>query len=203
LWHPSLTETGDSPSIAQAVERSEASTEQNRRIAGSINVNSGAVIARQRSRFNVKEMYRHFRLIEKHYPQAQRITIALDNWPVHFHAYVREELLKRQSRIELLPLPTYAPWTNPTEKLWLTNCYAGKLTGKRLFNCMIHPIGQLVHLLPTFLFSRELFPIVFARRPCQPARAAFPVAIVKNRSCLPPTWTAEELSKRTSIERFD
>jgi hypothetical protein len=24
----------------------------------------------------------------------------------------------------------------------------------------------------------------------------------KNRSCLPPTWTAEELGKRTSIERF-
>jgi transposase len=90
-----------------------------RRIAGSIDVNSGAVIARQRSRFNVKEMYRYFRLVEKHYPQAERVTIALDNWPVHFHAYVREELLKRQSRIELLPLPTYAPWTNPTEKLWL------------------------------------------------------------------------------------
>jgi transposase len=24
----------------------------------------------------------------------------------------------------------------------------------------------------------------------------------KNRACLPPTWTAEELGKRTSIERF-
>jgi hypothetical protein len=24
----------------------------------------------------------------------------------------------------------------------------------------------------------------------------------KNRSCLPPTWTKEELGKRTSIERF-
>jgi len=24
----------------------------------------------------------------------------------------------------------------------------------------------------------------------------------KNRSCLPPTWTAAELGKRTSIERF-
>ena len=24
----------------------------------------------------------------------------------------------------------------------------------------------------------------------------------RNRSCLPPTWTAEELGKRTSIERF-
>ena len=89
-----------------------------RRIAASIEVNTGVVIARQRSRFNVKEMYRYFRLIEKHYPKAERITIALDNWPVHFHAYVLEELAKRQSRIELLPLPTYAPWTNPTEKLW-------------------------------------------------------------------------------------
>ena len=37
---------------------------------------------------------------------------------MHFHAFVREELAKRKSRIELLPLPTYAPWTNPTEKLW-------------------------------------------------------------------------------------
>jgi hypothetical protein len=26
--------------------------------------------------------------------------------------------------------------------------------------------------------------------------------IARNRSCLPPTWTAEELAKRTGIERF-
>src|SRR2546430_9703960 len=45
-----------------------------------------------------------------------------------------------------------------------TSCCAGKLTGKRLFNGMIHPIGQLVHLLPTFLFSRELF----SHRLCPP-----------------------------------
>jgi len=25
----------------------------------------------------------------------------------------------------------------------------------------------------------------------------------KNRSCLPPTWTKEELGKRSSIERFE
>jgi transposase len=31
---------------------------------------------------------------------------------------VLEELAKHKSRIELLPLPTYAPWTNPTEKVW-------------------------------------------------------------------------------------
>ena len=96
----------------------QAPTAKQRRIAASIEVNTGVVIARQRSRFNVKEMYRDFRLVEKHYPKAERITIALDNWPVHFHASVLEELAKRHSRIELLPLPTYAPWTNPTEKLW-------------------------------------------------------------------------------------
>ena len=89
-----------------------------RRLAASVEVNTGLVIARQRDRFNVREMYNYFRFVERHFKQAERITIALDNWPVHFHAFVLEELAKRQSRIELLPLPTYAPWTNPTEKLW-------------------------------------------------------------------------------------
>lgn len=88
------------------------------RIAGSIDVNTGVLIARQRDHFTVKEMYYYFRFVERRYPKAERITIALDNWPVHFHAFVREELAKRKSRIELLPLPTYAPWTNPTEKVW-------------------------------------------------------------------------------------
>jgi hypothetical protein len=84
----------------------QAATAKKRRIAASIEVNTGVVIARQRSRFNVKEMYRYFRLVEKHYPQAERITLALDNWPVHFHPFVLEELAKRHSRMELLPRPS-------------------------------------------------------------------------------------------------
>jgi len=96
----------------------QAATAKKRRIAASLEVNTGIRIARQRSRFHVKEMYRFFRLVEKRFPQAERITIALDKWPVHFHPFVLEELAKRHSRIELLPLPTYAPWTNPTEKVW-------------------------------------------------------------------------------------
>ncbi len=96
----------------------QAPTAKQRRIAASIEVNTGVLIARQRDHFTVKEMYRYLRLVEKRYPKAERITIALDNWPVHFHAFVLEELAKRHSRVELLPLPTYAPWTNPTEKVW-------------------------------------------------------------------------------------
>lgn len=90
-----------------------------RRLAGCVDVASGAVIVRQRDRFNVKEMYRFFYFIEKQYPDADVIYIALDNWPVHFHGYVTDHLKARNSRIRLLPLPTYAPWTNPMEKVWL------------------------------------------------------------------------------------
>lgn len=90
-----------------------------RRLAGCVDGASGAVIVRQRDRFNVKEMYRFFYFVEKQYPDADVIYIALDNWPVHFHGYVTDHLAARNSRIRLLPLPTYAPWTNPMEKVWL------------------------------------------------------------------------------------
>lgn len=49
------------------------------RIAGYIDVQSGAVIARLRDRYNIKEMYRFFSFVEKQYPQAKVISIALDN----------------------------------------------------------------------------------------------------------------------------
>jgi transposase len=96
----------------------QAADAEKRGMAASLEVNTGIVIARQRDHFTVQEMYRFFRLVEKRFPKAERISIALDNWPVHFHAFVLEELAKGKSRIELLPLPTYAPWTNPTEKVW-------------------------------------------------------------------------------------
>ncbi len=89
------------------------------RLAGVLDVASGQVLVRRRQRFNVKEMYRFFYHVEQHYPQADVIYIALDNWPVHLHPYVQEHLAAIHSKIRLLPLPTYAPWTNPIEKFWL------------------------------------------------------------------------------------
>jgi putative transposase len=49
------------------------------------------------------------------YP-VQRLFLVWDNWPVHQHPTV----LSRASElgVEILWLPTYAPWTNPIEKLW-------------------------------------------------------------------------------------
>ena len=82
-------------------------------------VATGQVIVRRRSTFPVQEFFRFLYHVEQHYPQASIIYIALDNWPVHFHDYVLNNLARIQSKIRLLRLPTYAPWTNPIEKFWL------------------------------------------------------------------------------------
>jgi hypothetical protein len=47
-----------------------------RRIAGCLDVHTGALISRERSRFNVREMAEFFLLVEKQYPDAERIFIA-------------------------------------------------------------------------------------------------------------------------------
>jgi transposase len=103
----------------QAGEKATGAASEQIRLAGVLDVASGQVLMRRRECFNVKEMYRFFYHIEQHYPQADIIYIALDNWPVHFHPYVKENLERIHSKIRLLPLPTYAPWTNPIEKFWL------------------------------------------------------------------------------------
>lgn len=56
-------------------------------------------------------------LAAKAFPQAEEVTVVLDNWPVHFHERALKAL-EEDPRIKLLPLPTYAPWLNAIEKAW-------------------------------------------------------------------------------------
>jgi hypothetical protein len=100
-------------------EKATGATSELIRLAGVLDVATGQVLVRRRDRYNVKEMYRFFYHVEQHYPEADVIYIALDNWPVHFHPYVKENLERIGSKIRFLSLPTYAPWTNPIEKFWL------------------------------------------------------------------------------------
>jgi transposase len=51
------------------------------------------------------------------YPNAKKIYLVMDNWPVHFHKDALGPLL-RDPRVEILPLPTYSPWLNNIEKAW-------------------------------------------------------------------------------------
>lgn len=91
-------------------------TNKMRRIAVVVNTLTGQVFTWQRRHFRVTEFQRFLQAVERVYPSAKRIFIAMDNWPVHFHPAVL--LALQDSPIMLLRLPTYAPWTNPVERFW-------------------------------------------------------------------------------------
>jgi putative transposase len=65
----------------------------------------------------VEALCRLLELVRASYGAGVRIILVWDNWPVHYHERVLAAAAAQ--RIELLWLPTYAPWTNPIEKLWL------------------------------------------------------------------------------------
>lgn len=79
--------------------------------------------------------------LAREYGDYERIYVVLDNWPIHYHADVLARLRPQlwvhphmrptwwsdtpspraiisSLPIEFLPLPTYASWLNPIEKLW-------------------------------------------------------------------------------------
>lgn len=87
-----------------------------RRVVGALDAVTGRLTAWQGGKAGVKELVAFFRRLAAAYPRARRIAVALDNWPVHFLPAVTEALAG--TPIRLLRLPTYAPWTNPIEKVW-------------------------------------------------------------------------------------
>ena len=82
-----------------------------RRIAGCLDAHSGRLITGPRSAFEHQTFLRYLLAFEARYPQAERISIALDNWPVHFQPDVLARL--QSSKIRLLFLPTYARFSQP------------------------------------------------------------------------------------------
>jgi len=86
------------------------------RIATSVNALTGQTVSWQRATFDRRTFLAYVQAVAAAYPGAYRIYIVLDNWPVHFHSDVRAGLAG--SRVQLVSLPTYAPWLNPVEKIW-------------------------------------------------------------------------------------
>lgn len=101
----------------QPVARLGCRSNQKRRISGSLNAVTGQFHAHQLERFGVAQLRRYYQQLVAAYPQAERIYLVQDNWPVHRHPDLLADFTT--SRITPLFLPTYAPWTNPTEKVWL------------------------------------------------------------------------------------
>lgn len=86
------------------------------RIGAVLNALTGQVLFLQRSKVGKKELALLYALLRQAYPQAERIYLVQDNWPVHYSPTVLDAA--QQHDLTLLFLPTYASWLNPIEKLW-------------------------------------------------------------------------------------
>jgi len=87
------------------------------RVVGYLNAHTGGVHSEDTSRVSADRLARSVSQISRWYPHAETIYLVWDNWPVHRHEKVQRALAK-QPRVQVLWLPTYAPWLNRIEKLW-------------------------------------------------------------------------------------
>ncbi len=109
---------------------------------GALNPLTGDVVYQQVKNCTVVALHAFYQQVCETYSQAERVYIIQDNRALHFHANLLAALLPQavsfpkptprswtgklskqigdleKLPIELIQLPTYAPWTNPIEKLW-------------------------------------------------------------------------------------
>lgn len=91
--------------------------ERKTRLVGALDARSGRVLYRRANAIS-KDVFSVFlEQLAQVYPDAERIYVVLDNWPVH-HSPEVAAMVQTLRRLELVFLPTYAPWLNPIEKLW-------------------------------------------------------------------------------------
>lgn len=128
----------------QARARRSHAADTETRIMGSLDALSARVVFR-RGKVTTTALVAFYKQLVAAYPAAERIYVILDNWPVHYHPDVLVALEPQETRwplttppswptqpspralrrnkdlalpIQLVPLPTYASWANPIEKLW-------------------------------------------------------------------------------------
>lgn len=138
---PTLAQAYEQAGKAQPVAELGYSTNRCVRVAAAVNVWTGQVTYRMRAKVTGMALIGFLQALRADYPEAERIYVIWDNWPLHFHPDVLAALqaqawayplhtpgnwptkARRKAKrldlpIRLVPLPTYAPWTNPIEKLW-------------------------------------------------------------------------------------
>lgn len=87
------------------------------RIVGALNAVTGQVSYLDNYIVGRQQLVRFYEHLAATYAGARRLYVIQDNWSVHEHPDVRAALA-HLPRLEVIRLPTYAPWLNPIEKLW-------------------------------------------------------------------------------------
>ena len=137
--HPSLAQAYEQAGPVQPLAELGYKANYTWRIAAALNLWTGQVTYHQARVMDITRLIVFYRKLCQTYPQLD-IYVVEDNWPLHFHPDVLAALQEqtfpygvhipahwhRTDRpvghlhlpIQILPLPTYASWTNPIEKLW-------------------------------------------------------------------------------------
>lgn len=104
------------PEAVPVAERAGTNNQQ-WRIIGGLNAWSGQVNYLDGYIVGRAKVIAFYQQLVRVYPQAERIYVVQDNWSIHRHDEV-VAALTHLPQIEVVWLPTYAPWLNPIEKLW-------------------------------------------------------------------------------------
>jgi hypothetical protein len=80
--------TGSTHPLAERSHRANTLT----RVAGALNAATGQVTVMQQTRLGVAPLIRFYEQLHAAYPQATRLYLVQDHWPVHFHPDVRAAL---------------------------------------------------------------------------------------------------------------
>ena len=142
---PSLAAAWEARGASQPLARRSHHSDTPTRVVGTLDVRDGRVVYYQGRRVGPHELVAFYQQLHAAYPTAARLWVVQDNWPWHFHPDVRVALEPQeqpwpwyrparwastpspaaqrrwghlQLPIQLIPLPTYASWLNPIEKLW-------------------------------------------------------------------------------------
>jgi hypothetical protein len=142
---PTVAAAWEARGPAQPLARHSLSRNTATRLLGALDVRDGRVTYYQGPRVGPQELVAFYQQLRAAYPTAARLYVVQDNWPWHFHPDVTCALEPQEQRwpcyhparwpaapssaaqrrwgalqlpIQLVPLPTYASWLNPIEKLW-------------------------------------------------------------------------------------
>ncbi len=142
---PTLANTHAPRNVEQPRARRSHQADTLTRVVATLDGADGRVVFQRAGKITVRVLVQFYRQLRAAYPEAERIYVVQDNWPIHTHpdllvamepqtspfAFHRPanwpttpsvRAVKRwghlQLPIQIVPLPTYASWLNPIEKLW-------------------------------------------------------------------------------------
>ena len=103
----------DAPTLA----RRAGPTNRQQRLIAALNALTGQVDYLDNYLVGRQQVIAFYQQLDRTYAGVERVYLVQDNWSIHHHDDVQAALADLP-HLELVWLPTYAPWLNPIEKLW-------------------------------------------------------------------------------------